>query len=97
MATMRVRPSSAELLRGDAMDVGGWTIKKENWQKTCVSDETNGDQSTNHSNALIILTNKSPLILWSGENELFPVVQNWEEYVDDVIARLEDDFWTVCA
>lgn len=54
----------------------------------------------NHKNTLINLTNKSLLIGWPDENEPCPFVKlllKCDEYVVDVIARLDDDFWTVCA
>lgn len=52
MVTMRVRLSSVELLRGDAMNVGRWTINREFVEIMCVGErvlETNEDQSTNHN------------------------------------------------
>lgn len=69
----------------------------------CVwAKETNGDQSNDHKNTLINLTNKSLLIGWPDENEPCPtpfvkLLLKCDEYVVDVIARLDDDFWTVCA
>lgn len=105
----RVKPSSVELLRGEAIVVGWWTI---NWD--CFSSdyvckcvrvwamETIRNPSNNRTSTSINLTNKSLFIGWPDENEPFPtpfvkLLLNCDEYVVDVIARLDDDFWTVCA
>lgn len=110
MLVTRVRPSNVVLLRGDAMDVGWWTINWDcfsatmNVRHVClyVNDGNRWRSIKRSQNLLINLTNKSLFIGWPDKNEPCPtpfvkLLLNCDEYVVDVIARLDDDFWTVFA